>query len=165
MTTQIQKVKVFHRKQGFPCDRDLTSYKNDEETTQYLDHLASGLSMSAKTIENRMKLANSYDLRIARAQLMIEELGETIVGLANCDEVETLDGLSDLAFVTIGTAVSFGLPLNEGLEEVCSSNLTKSPHKKDDARVRDKGPDYRPPNLKKVMALHRGVKETEQCLE
>ena len=161
MKTQIQKVRSFHRKQKFPCDKDLTSYKDDEETTSYLNDIASEILTSATMMENRMKREDHYDLRIARAQLMIEELGEIILGLANCDEVLTLDGLGDLAFVTIGTAVSFGLPLSEGLEEVCESNLTKSPHKKDDSRVRDKGPDYRPPNLRKVMALHRGVKVKE----
>lgn len=157
MTTQIQKVRSFHRKQKFPRNKDLTSYKNDEETTLYLDDVASELLVSATMMENRMKHDDHYDLRVARAQLMIEELGETILGLANCDEILTLDGLSDLAFVAIGTADSFDLPLSEGLEEVCDSNLTKSLHKKDDSRVRDKGPNYRPPNLKKVLSLHRGV--------
>lgn len=157
MMTQIQKVRSFHHKQKFPCDKDLTSYENDKETNHYLDEVASELLLSATMMENRMKHEDHYNLRVARTQLMIEELGETILGLAHCDEILTLDGLSDLEFVTIGTAISFGLPLSEGLEEVCDSNLTKSPHEKDDSRIRGKGSNFRPPNLKKVMSLHRGV--------
>ena len=159
MNKQVEKTKLFHCKQGFPLKEDLTKHEDDDEkTTAYLDEIANEMLTSATMIENKMKTDGGYDLRLARTQLMMEELGETILGLAYRDEIATLDGLSDLSFVTIGTAVSYDLPLIEGLNAVCDSNLTKSPHAKDDKRVRDKGPDYRSPNLKRVLSLHRGVK-------
>ena len=157
MNAQVKKVKKFHRKQRFPLGVDLTKCNGDRKTSEYLNEIADEMLLSAIMIENKMKHDGGYDLRLARTQLMIEELGETIQGLAYCDEIATFDGLSDLAFVTIGTAVSFGLPLVEGLDEVCDSNLTKNPHEDDDKRLRDKGPDYRLPNLKKVLLPFRSL--------
>lgn len=148
---QVEKTKLFHCKQNFALNKDLTKFT----TSDLLVDVGNELLTTSIMLENLMKTDD--DLRLARAQIMIEELGETIIGLAYVDEIATLDGLSDLAFVTIGTAISFDLPLIEGLNEICDSNLTKSPHKKDDARLRDKGPDYRPPKIKRVLALYRGM--------
>jgi hypothetical protein len=86
-----------------------------------------------------------------RAQLMVEELGETIEAMAKLDDVALVDGLSDLQFVTIGASEAFGLPTEAGLNEVCDSNLTKDPRSDADHRLRDKGPNYRPPNILRVL--------------
>jgi NTP pyrophosphatase (non-canonical NTP hydrolase) len=103
-----------------------------------------------------MKWRGDDDTRLRRAQILVEELAETIEAMAHCDEVAFLDGLSDLMFVTIGTAISFGLPITEGLTEVCKSNLTKRPRKDGDIRLRDKGPDYVAPDMQKILLEHRG---------
>lgn len=166
MQEQVNKTRKFHRKHGFSLDKDLTSFKSDDNMTRYLKALAVELLTHAKDIEGMMP--NEHDPRLARTQLMVEELGETILGLANCNEVETLDGLSDLVFVTIGTALAFGLPIVEGLDEVCDSNLTKDPRDKTDPRLRRKGPDYVPPNMARVISWHRGLDvraERTSCVE
>jgi len=153
---QFEKTKLFHCKQGFSIDKDLTALKEHPIMSEFLEKdVAKKLLELATAMEEMMKTCT--DPRLARTQLMVEELGEAILGLANCDELETLDGLADLEFVTKGTAIAFGLPLPQAVDEVCASNLTKAPRKKDDIRLRDKGPNYVPPNLKRVLALHRGV--------
>ena len=153
---QFEKTKLFHCKQGFSINEDLTKLKEHVIMSAFLEKdVANELLHLATAMEEMMKTCT--DPRLARTQLMVEELGEAILGLANCDELETLDGLADLEFVTKGTAIAFGLPLPQAVDEVCASNLTKAPRKKDDIRLRDKGPNYVPPNLKRVLALHRGV--------
>ena len=155
MKEQVEKTRKFHRKQGFSIDKSLSDSKSFDRLSKYLKDSANCMLRTAKKMEDAMN--QEHDPRFARTQLMIEELGETILGLANCDEVETLDGLSDLVFVTTGTAIAFGLPIAEGLDEVCKSNLTKSPRKKGDVRLRDKGPDYVPPDMKRVLSWSRGL--------
>ena len=153
---QFEKTKLFHCKQGFSIDEDLAKLKEHVIMSAFLENdVASPLLGLATVMEDMMVICK--DPRLARTQLMVEELGEAILGLAHCDELETFDGLADLEFVTKGTAIAFGLPLPQAVDEVCASNLTKAPRKKDDIRLRDKGPNYVPPNLKRVLALHRGV--------
>lgn len=152
MKEQIEKTKRFISKHRLPLNENLTVCKADATTSSYLKEIAFELIEAASFVESR--LHHNSDPRLLRVHLMIEELGEIVLGLANCDEVETLDGLSDLIFVAIGTGLAFDLPFIEGLDEVCDSNLTK---KISDQRMRDKGPDYRSPNMKRVLSLYRGI--------
>jgi predicted HAD superfamily Cof-like phosphohydrolase len=50
---------------------------------------------------------------ILRSRLIIEEFGETIVALHEKNLVEFADGLADLLYVLLGTAVSFGVPVED----------------------------------------------------
>ena len=60
--------------------------------------------------------------------------------------------LADLIYVTIGTAVAFGLPLEEVFTEVHNSNMTKTlDNKREDGKIL-KGPDYKKPNLEQFFA-------------
>lgn len=59
--------------------------------------------------------------------------------------------LADLMYVTIGTAVTFGLPLREVFAEVHKSNMSKlgpdgKPIYREDGKVL-KGPNYKEPDL------------------
>ncbi len=155
MKEQVEKTRKFMLKINDAVNKSLPELKENGRLSKYLRDTANVMLRVAKKMEDAM--SNEQDPRFLRTQLMIEELGETILGLANCDEVETLDGLSDLTFVTTGTAIAFGLPIVEGFDEVCDSNLTKSPRKEDDVRLRDKGPDYVPPNMERVLSWYRGV--------
>lgn len=67
------------------------------------------------------------DVRLLRARLMLEELGEVLQAMAIGDHVELVDGMCDLVYVTVGTAVSFGLPLERAWEAVQTSNMAKFP--------------------------------------
>jgi predicted HAD superfamily Cof-like phosphohydrolase len=100
---------------------------------------------------------NRDDLRILRAHLMLEELGEVIQAMGDGDELAVLDGLSDLLYVLVGTAVTFRLPLHSAFWEVHRSNMTKQP--KNGERLRDKGPAYVPPNLYDILVKARSVND------
>ena len=85
-----------------------------------------------------------------RAHLMLEELGEFLTAVVDGDHVEMHDGLCDLLYVVVGTAVQLRMTaFPDCFDEVCSSNMTKEVG--DTARVRGKGDSYRPPNIEGIL--------------
>lgn len=68
------------------------------------------------------------------------------------DIVEAFDGIEDLLVVTVGAGVAMGLPLQEGWDEVHSSNMSKfvDGHRREDGKW-IKGPSYRKPDLKAIL--------------
>lgn len=87
-----------------------------------------------------------------RADLMREELGEYETACAEGNMVEAYDALIDLLYVTVGSLVSHGFPLAPGFVEVHASNMTKDAIKLMGTTKVQKGPNFRPPDLAKVLA-------------
>lgn len=145
----IAKLRKFHKKQRFALDVDLSSC-TDAECDDRLHELASDLARLASGVEHACSTIK--DVRLHRAQLLVEEVGEVIEALSNHDEEKLVDGLADTQFVTVGTSETFGLPTRNALVEVCDSNLTKNQRSDADYRLRSKGPDYRPPDVKRILA-------------
>lgn len=92
-----------------------------------------------------------------RTNLMLEELQEVELEFAynfsplEIDKKKLTKELADLMYVTIGTAITFGLPLEEVFAETHRSNMSKlgedgKPVYRADGKVL-KGPNYQPPNL------------------
>src|SRR5580692_615921 len=93
---------------------------------------------------------------VLRLRLMAEELGETAAALHEQDLEKIADGLCDLLYVTVGTAVAYGLgPILDTLfREVARSNQTKvsgafAPGLKY-AAGEGKGQSYDPPRLAEI---------------
>ncbi len=103
------------------------------------------------------------DPRALRAELMLEELGESLEALAKGHELALLDGLADLLYVTFGTATTFDLPATLAFQEVHRSNMTKSRRLDHAAGVTGKGPQFRPPDLRRVLNQHRGREVCAVC--
>lgn len=68
--------------------------------------------------------ANHQDM-LYRLCFLSEELNETMRAYANDDLEEFFDGLIDLVYVAIGTAVWCGLPWKQGWDAVHAANMTK----------------------------------------
>lgn len=92
-----------------------------------------------------------------KIRLMIEELAELVAAmqLNLChpkDEHFQLvaDSIADLLYVTYGSAVSYGINIDDIFREVHRSNMTKSLDKDDGGKV-IKGEDFEPPNLREVL--------------
>lgn len=98
------------------------------------------------------------DRRFLRTHLILEEVGELIEGMGECDELKTLDGLADALYVIFGSGSTMRMPLGAACEEVHTSNMTKERQPDDPlaVRVRSKGPGYRAPALGAVFYAHRG---------
>jgi predicted HAD superfamily Cof-like phosphohydrolase len=112
------------------------------------------LSKVAETQDNGQAL-NAPNM--LSAHLLAEEVGEALIALGQGNEIEFLDGLADLLYIICGRAAQFNLPLAEAFWEVHRSNMTKEKQPTDPgaARVRQKGPNYSPPDLISLLEEHR----------
>jgi len=63
--------------------------------------------------------------RSLRMKLLQEEFREYIEAEGDDNLVEVADALADLIYIACGTAVSYGVPLDEIFEEVHRSNMAK----------------------------------------
>jgi NTP pyrophosphatase (non-canonical NTP hydrolase) len=139
-------VTEFHIKHNFPVGLNLTD-QNSKAGTVLCDKYGQMLLEFAKSLEGTSCMFQGKDDRIFRMHLMLEELGELLKAMADGDIIKTADGLGDLLYVVEGVAVSFGLPTPEILAEIHKSNMTKKYRDTENARMRDKGPDYVPPDI------------------
>lgn len=97
------------------------------------------------------------ELVALRQDLIDEEVSELRAAAASSDIVAVADALADIVYVAYGTSLVYGIALDEVLDEVHASNMTKlgadgRPVRRADGKVL-KGPDYRPPDIAAV--LHR----------
>lgn len=98
--------------------------------------------------------------RELRVKLLQEEFDEYLQGEANNDIVEIADALGDILYIAYGTAVSYGIPLDEIFAEIHASNMSKldakgRPIYRDDGKVL-KGESYFPPKIKEIIERHGG---------
>lgn len=154
MNEFVRMIHEFHDKQSFSVNVDIKTCKPTTVVQTTLNEACGALYKVSKVMEQMMK-EGCEDVRVHRAHLLIEELGETIDAMADYNEVETLDGLADLVYVTIGTAIVFGLPFLPALLKVCEANLTKNVRHEDDPRCRHKGSSFKPPNIASILKYHR----------
>ena len=90
-----------------------------------------------------------------RVSLIQEELDELKEAMSNNDLLEVADALTDLLYVTYGAGHAFGINLDKCFEEVHRSNMSKlsadgKPIYNEFGKVM-KGPNYSPPDLKKII--------------
>lgn len=103
------------------------------------------------------KLA-SFERFSLRHGLIFEELNEFADAAYAGDIIGVADALGDLLYVVIGAALEYGIPLDEVVDEIHRSNMSKLDengqpiYRESDGKVL-KGPDYFPPNLKEVLGL------------
>lgn len=158
MEKQVKQLIDFHNHINVPIAKKLVNEGASSNRRYIFEFAAKNLTKLSNKLE---LLANTFqnDTRITRLHLIAEEAGEVASALADNDEVALLDALVDLMYVTIGTAVTYDLPIIEGFEEVHKSNMTKR-RIEDDVRCRDKGPNYVSPNLAKVLDEYRMKNES-----
>lgn len=148
--THTDQVNAFMIKHDFTRGVDLHDCPNDTDVIDALSYTASEMFKISRLLEKMQKFGCN-DVRIQRAQLYVEEIAELFESFITKNKVDCLDGLSDVEFINQGTAIAFGMPLEQGHLEVCRSNLTKEVRKEDDPRLRDKGPNYSPPLLHELV--------------
>lgn len=90
-----------------------------------------------------------------RRKLITEEFKEVIEAFDAGDVENLAKELSDLIYVVYGTAIEFGIPLDDVLAEVHNSNMSKLgpdglPIYREDGKVL-KGPDYYEPDVASIL--------------
>lgn len=104
------------------------------------------------------------EVKILRRKLILEEVEETLSAMGFTesgdwsgfeDIVEIADGIADTIYVLVGTAISYGIPIDRVFREVHSSNMTKTPVKAEPGKKygtkTPKGPDYKPPQIDRIL--------------
>jgi predicted HAD superfamily Cof-like phosphohydrolase len=141
-------VTEFHGKNGYPMNIPLP-----KGLCTYTTHMGHDLIKIAERLEDLAStMQDAGDARLYRATLLVEEVGELLLGLGTGDEVATLDAAADLVYVLVGTVpVTYNLPLDGAVKEVHRSNMTKRSRTSSDPRMRDKGTRYDKPKLKELI--------------
>ncbi len=99
------------------------------------------------------------DTRELRIRLLREEFEEYVRAEAAHDLVGIADALADMLYIIYGTAVSYGIPMDEVFREVHASNMSKlgqdgKPIVREDGKVL-KGPGFFPPRIKEILDKYR----------
>ena len=96
---------------------------------------------------------NERELRI---NLLQEEFNEYLNAEENANLVEIADALADIIYIACGTAVSYGIPLDDIFEEVHASNMAKLVDgkviRRADGKVQ-KPEGWQPPDIKRILNL------------
>jgi predicted HAD superfamily Cof-like phosphohydrolase len=76
---------------------------------------------------NSLMSSISPEVKELRVRLMMEELAETVTAMHEGDIPNVADGLADLVYVVIGTALAYGIPFDRIFQDVQRANMTKAP--------------------------------------
>ncbi len=97
-----------------------------------------------------------------RRRLIREEAKELCKAIKRNDEVEVIDGICDLMYVTVGTAVAMGIDLEPFWDAVQKANMAKEGGgKRGDGKVlRPEG--WQAPDIAGILAQQREAYEHKQ---
>jgi predicted HAD superfamily Cof-like phosphohydrolase len=90
-------------------------------------------------------------VRDLRLMLLDEEVGELREAMLRGDIEKIADGIADIVYVAIGTAVPYGIPFDAVFREVHRSNMTKTNDPNLGKLV--KGPGYEAPRIAEILVL------------
>lgn len=94
--------------------------------------------------------------RQMRLELVLEEADELKEASENDDFIELADALADIVYVAYGAAIEHGIDLDDVLQEVQRSNMSKLHHEtglpiyREDGKVL-KGQNFTPPDIDTVL--------------
>jgi predicted HAD superfamily Cof-like phosphohydrolase len=97
-----------------------------------------------------------------RLDLMEEELAETEQAMFADDLPAIADGLADLIYVAIGTAVAYGIDLRPVWAAVQAANLGKLGGTVREDGKRMKPPGWKPPDVAAILAGQSPIMEIDQ---
>lgn len=123
-------------------------------------HEATGLEVRDTPIDMKelhpRGTSSSTPLWRLRVNLVAEEHEEFVEAMNDGEDlVPIADAICDLIYVLCGTAVSFGIPLDECFAEVQRSNMSKigpegKVNRREDGKIL-KHKDFSPPDLRRVI--------------
>jgi len=118
-------------------------------------HEKFGLHIQDEPIDFSLESDESMELIELRVNLHYEEWNELCRAWDAEDLVELADAICDLIYVLCGTAVSYGIPLDECFAEVQRSNMSKvdddgNPIKRSDGKIL-KSWNFSPPDLRSII--------------
>jgi len=105
-------------------------------------------------VKDKTEFPDDKTMRL-RYDLIKEELDELEEAMKTKNMKEIADALTDILYVTYGAGCAYGIDLDKCFKEVQRANMSKlgkdgKPIYNEKGKVM-KGPDYSPPNLKKIL--------------
>lgn len=85
-----------------------------------------------------------------RRKLIAEEIDELATAMNTNNLIDIADALADVLYVVFGTAVTYGIPIDEIFVEVHRSNMTKSTEKNEYGKT-IKGNSWEPPRIREIL--------------
>ena len=122
----------------------------------YNTHLTTqSLSDQAMEFRTAYGIQNSQESRTMQRDLIVEEFKEFMYAATEEGYEQELKELADLVYVAFQYAENMGWDLEEAMDRVHKSNLSKlgldgKPIRRHDGKVM-KGPNYQPPNLSDLV--------------
>lgn len=131
-------VKAFHKKYGH-----FTSVKPTLEVPENVVKLRHSLIL--EEVLETFKAMGIYQL----------DDGSVVYDPAERDLKEIADGIADSIYVLVGTAISYGIPIDRVFREVHRSNMTKTAVKVEEGQKygtkTPKGPTFIAPNIETIL--------------
>lgn len=132
--SQYEKVKQFHKAFNLPVmeepqlpdfDEKVHIKNDDEDYVEDTDAVMEAICHFLGMIKTELKSVQNPDPRVLRIRLLLEEVEEYVKAEATNDIVEIADGLADINYITNGTAVAYGIPLDPIFDDVHENNMSK----------------------------------------
>lgn len=138
-TSQETMVRQFHKKFG-----------HYSPTQPSLD-----IPMEVKFLRYRL-IKEEIDETFVAMGFFFNEEGELSFDAEKQNLQEIADGIADSIYVLIGTAISYGIPIDRIFREVHRSNMTKTAIKVENPGEKygtktPKGPNFLPPDIKGIL--------------
>lgn len=150
MASHSALVRDWNKKHGFRLDKDIR-YEDNARAHAVLESTSVILSAMAKDLEQPgIETAEKGDDRVYNAHLLIEEMSELVCAFVDKDVEGLFDAIGDLYYVLLGTAERYGVPLDEVMDRIHTSNMTRPLRTNDDPRMRRKT-GFVPPQLKDLV--------------
>lgn len=106
-------------------------------------------------ISDKATVAIPEVVKARRLALILEEMKELREALLEENIIEIADGIGDLVYVLVGTAISYGIPFDRVFQEIHRSNMTKTDSKaplgEKYGTKTPKGPDFIAPDLFSIL--------------
>ena len=157
----------FHKAKGFDIDTYRIGIDQPAWWIRWLmktcGYMVYGIGKILLLIDKLSELLHYRHWLIFRSHIIIEEVGETIIAVANGDEIETADGIGDSIVVLLSLAIICNLPMNVIINEIHRSNMTKKFYDKIGGRKKGlyKDKDYIPPDIKGAILIGRALNREE----
>lgn len=144
------QLKEFH--QAFRLaqnpEPDLPVFTSKEEVLPALQSIA-------RTLDHISQNSPTFDARMLRIKLLLEEVAEYIHAELDDDIVEVADALTDIIYIAAGTEIAYGIPGEDIFNHIHDNNMSKldgqgNPIYREDGKVL-KPNDYVPPNIQQYF--------------
>ena len=125
----------------------MINYSNFNKVKEFHETYGAYISEEAKLPE--------ASIRELRKSLLQEEFDEYTKAEEENDLVEIADALGDMMYIIYGTAISYGIPLDDIFHEIHSSNMSKlgedgKPIRREDGKIL-KGKNFFKPDIAKFL--------------